>query len=1481
MLLKRVRKEPWKDAIGVLPVDIVLAEEHDLMHGDDVCARQAAEVPVEIEPTHLRDLPAIQRALRDARRHEDARLQTGKSEGETPLDRTLAFVLGPPAPEGKPETPLRSALDAYEKARKGATLVGLPDSTENVQAAEEAFRAAFCARLNELLKLKLYEEKCFAHLVAAGVIDALGEGEPDALASRANRLLLEATFPSTLARLRDLRLAVLYASVRKTETAALCLSGGGIRSATFALGVLRGFARRGLLGKFDYVSTVSGGGYIGSWLSAWMRHSGPTSVQDELKRASEEKLTPEPEPLRHLRAYSRYLSPRAGLMSADSWTLAATILRNMLLNWMVLLPLLAAGVLLPRILTELLRLPDAGFFHGSSFSNPAASLGKLLTWLIIVGVVLGTVGIAWLHRARAGVTGAAEVLRGRGKWVALGALAIAITLLVIDIRLVILVSESPFFSMLRRLTWLSDAPCVTVGTVEMCRPSFLSQTWLSLFFAVLLGTVVVRLVPRTGGTRVATQRGFLLWCLLPIVLSVGLLSGAWYVWWTFVSSGGYTELFWGLASFANEAPLARRQAINPGDNLASTFLAIQRAPYLVYLLVVLATVIHFVGWYAGAGNRRGALREALPMVFSGFVAGVIGLMFALWFVVRPAPADPEAFYVTFAVPAFLAMILAGSQLFTGWTSGSSTPAEREWAARFNAWLLITILAWTGFCALVLYGPTLLEDAVQKRILAAVGGVSGLITIFLGASARTRSTGNIDTSAPRISGARRFALSMAAPAFAAAIVIGISATNQRLLRMVCSVPSVTGCIPAAPDETMLRRLHPLHEVARDRTRQMEQVGRAMIEPTGADQRLRAAVRSIDFRTLSQHVSRPTEESAVRVARLLDSAATAVEEHVGEALRADAQFTRTSAWFTQLALRADSALVQAGGGDEDLWRTFHLRDSVVHEIDSLLVYRLVNRDTLIIQNMAIGGVLSGLLAKRDSIPPFDSLLARRSARIQSALRTRLESTIAVETGIRRDSVTRDSSLAHTDAVLREIEEKIPGPSAVTATAIGLFIALLILGWYMGRRINTNEFSLHGMYHSRIVRAFLGASRPAGDRDPHPFTGFDPGDDLPMSKLWPAGLMPIRKPKPGRLETQPPMHVVNVALNLVAGTNLAWQQRKAQSMSVSPLHAGAAFLGYRRTSAKAAPPKPGTRGSGDVSAVADVKLYGGRDGITLGTAVTISGAAASPNSGYHSSPLVTFLMTLFNARLGWWLGNPGVAGKDSFHLSSPTQKIKPILDEMFGQTTDHSRYVYLSDGGHFENLGLYEMVLRRCRFIVVSDAGCDPNATFDDLGNAVRKIRVDLGIEIDFDDLDVRKRNVGTGKYWAIGRVRYSAMDMQDRDGNADDYDGVLIYIKPAVYGGEPRDVVNYAETSPTFPHESTTDQFFTESQFESYRELGEFIVRNLLDSEMPATPKPIAGQRRGSLLARWPKLTDPTADIPPVRVPTGTSYPPGAVTPATHS
>jgi hypothetical protein len=347
-------------------------------------------------------------------------------------------------------------------------------------------------------------------------------------------------------------------------------------------------------------------------------------------------------------------------------------------------------------------------------------------------------------------------------------------------------------------------------------------------------------------------------------------------------------------------------------------------------------------------------------------------------------------------------------------------------------------------------------------------------------------------------------------------------------------------------------------------------------------------------------------------------------------------------------------------------------------------------------------------------------------------------------------------------------------------------LIASWF----VNVNKFSLHGMYRERLIRAYLGASNEA--RNPHRFTGFDENDNVSMCTLT----------------SYRPLHVVNMALNLVGGSSLAWQQRKAESFTSSRLHTGSCRVGYRPSS-----------------------LYAGRHKnkpdktpISLGTAITISGAAASPNMGYNSSPTMTLIMALFNARLGWWLGNPKHSGPE-WKYPGPRFGVRPFIDEALGLTNEDNTWIYLSDGGHFENLGVYEMVLRRCRCILVCDAGADPAYTYEDLGNAVRKVRIDFGVSIEFTAPPAMSaHHAGTsipvGHHCALATIKYSAID-----GTPPEDDGLLLYVKPSLTGDEPADVLHYATQDTTFPQQPTTDQFFDEPQFESYRRLGLHIVERI--------------------------------------------------------
>jgi hypothetical protein len=143
---------------------------------------------------------------------------------------------------------------------------------------------------------------------------------------------------------------------KASEATALCLSGGGIRSATVALGFLQACDRWALLKKFDYLFTVSGGGYIGGWLTALIHrinaHNNPVVGIDEDLGALNAKALGAAA-IANLRRYSNYLTPHLGLFSGDSLALIAIYLRNLLLNGLILLSLLAAATVLPKILYRL------------------------------------------------------------------------------------------------------------------------------------------------------------------------------------------------------------------------------------------------------------------------------------------------------------------------------------------------------------------------------------------------------------------------------------------------------------------------------------------------------------------------------------------------------------------------------------------------------------------------------------------------------------------------------------------------------------------------------------------------------------------------------------------------------------------------------------------------------------------------------------------------------------------------------------------------------------------------------------------------------------------------------------------------------------------------------------------------------------------------------------------------------------------------
>jgi hypothetical protein len=397
--------------------------------------------------------------------------------------------------------------------------------------------------------------------------------------------------------------------------------------------------------------------------------------------------------------------------------------------------------------------------------------------------------------------------------------------------------------------------------------------------------------------------------------------------------------------------------------------------------------------------------------------------------------------------------------------------------------------------------------------------------------------------------------------------------------------------------------------------------------------------------------------------------------------------------------------------------------------------------------------------------------------------------------------------------------PGHDLVVWIALIAFFACFAA--LLGCRLDINEFSMHSFYRNRLTRCYLGASNK--NRNPSPITGFDERDsnDLSICKLTPDGGYPG------------PIPIFCCTMNITTGEDLAWQERKAASFAFTPRYSGytVGWTEWRKN----------LHFNGFVPTA---QLYPG--GPNVATAVAASGAALSPNWGYHTKPATAFLMTMFDVRLGLWVPNPRRSAAAGQPVNAPTGDVPPaspgfapfrLLSELLGMVDDTSKYVYLTDGGHFDNMGLYELVRRRCYQIVICDAEEDGDYSYEGIGGAIRKCCIDFGVEIDLDlsGLSPNTKSKLSPAHIVRGTIRYPETLPGD--------DGEVIYIKASLTkraapaGGTPPvdgtvdlpdvpgDVQNYKLQHDAFPHDPTAEQWFTESQFESYRRLGQRVVERI--------------------------------------------------------
>ena len=330
-----------------------------------------------------------------------------------------------------------------------------------------------------------------------------------------------------------------------------------------------------------------------------------------------------------------------------------------------------------------------------------------------------------------------------------------------------------------------------------------------------------------------------------------------------------------------------------------------------------------------------------------------------------------------------------------------------------------------------------------------------------------------------------------------------------------------------------------------------------------------------------------------------------------------------------------------------------------------------------------------------------------------------------------------------------------------------------------VNVNFTSLHGFYRDQLTRGFLFGK---GLRK-----GSDSGRRVRLSELNTEG-------------SAAPYHLVNVTMNLQGSDDVNLRGRGADFFILSRHFCGGERTGYISTE--------------EMEAVDPHQ--------DLGTAIAISGAAASPNAGSLAIRPLVFIMTMLNLRLGYWAPNPSAVKASSrlgrFLLSRGAGPIY-VFREALGALTAKTRYVNLSDGGHLENMGIYQLLRRRCRTIICSDGECDPHLQCGGLVKLVRLAAIDLGVRIDIDLSPLQASGVPnvSATHFIVGEIDY---------GNGEK--GTLYYIKASLTGDENPYISEYHQRNPEFPHESTAEQFFTEEQFEAYRALGSHMADQMLEA-----------------------------------------------------
>lgn len=354
-----------------------------------------------------------------------------------------------------------------------------------------------------------------------------------------------------------------------------------------------------------------------------------------------------------------------------------------------------------------------------------------------------------------------------------------------------------------------------------------------------------------------------------------------------------------------------------------------------------------------------------------------------------------------------------------------------------------------------------------------------------------------------------------------------------------------------------------------------------------------------------------------------------------------------------------------------------------------------------------------------------------------------------------------------------------------ALGMSGMAVLSGWV----VNINFISMQRYYRDRLMEAFM--------------------PDLDRALTQKGGPAPAADTQPLSAIIDPsapvgPYLIINSSLPLSSSRNRRRRLRSGDSFILSPLYCGSSATGWR--------------GTGSFM----------KNGLTLPTAAAISGTVSHRRRGmggigFARNPLVSMLMTILNLRMGYWIPNP----RSSDQARRPNH-FHPGLQEAFGWGRhEHSSFLLLEDGGYFDNLGLYELVRRRLRLILVCDAVADSGVPLADFYRVLRRIREDFGARVTFDhDEDfhgvIPSRSADfpedanlSDRCYFFGTIHYSGGET-----------GTLIYLKSTLVAELDFEQYGYGSIRPDFPEETTVDQFFDEEQFEAHRRLGYALAHRMI-------------------------------------------------------